>query len=59
MYTIAPALAAPLFGIGTDVEIYTAFASVAMVPSIIAAIIMQRYMTRLKIVDPLTFRAPS
>lgn len=59
LYTVAPALAAPLFGIGTDVELYTAFASVAMVPSIVAAIIMQRYMTRLRIVDPLTFRAPS
>ncbi len=58
LYTIAPALAAPLFGIGTDVELYTAFASVAMVPSVIAAVVLQKFMTRLKIVDPLTFRAP-
>ncbi len=59
LYTIAPALAAPLFGIGTDVELYTAFASVALVPSVIAAVILQKFMTRLKIVDPLTFVAPS
>ena len=58
LYTIAPALAAPLFGIGTDVELYTAFASVALVPSVIAAVILQKFMTRLKIVDPLTFVAP-
>ena len=55
LYTVAPALAAPLFGIGTDVELYTAFATISIVPSIIAAIILQRYMTRLRIVDPLTF----
>ncbi len=55
LYTIAPALAAPLFGIGTDVELYTAFASVALVPSVIAAVVLQKFMTRLKIVDPLTF----
>jgi len=55
LYTIAPALAAPLFGIGTDVELYTAFATLSMIPAIIAAIILQRYMTRLRIVDPLTF----
>ena len=59
LYTVAPALAAPLFGIGTDVELYTAFASIAIVPSIIAAIILQRYMTRLRIVDPLTFSTGS
>jgi multiple sugar transport system permease protein len=55
LYTVAPALAAPLFGLGTDVELYTAFASIAIVPSVIAAIILQRFMTRLRIVDPLTF----
>ncbi len=59
LYTVAPALAAPPFGIGTDLEIYTAFASVAMVPSVTAAMMMQRYMTRLRIADPLTFRPPS
>ena len=58
LYTIAPALAAPLFGIGTDVELYTAFASVALIPSVIAAVVLQKFMTRLKIVDPLTFVAP-
>ncbi|MCS4539352.1 MAG: carbohydrate ABC transporter permease [Thaumarchaeota archaeon] len=58
LYTIAPALAAPLFGIGTDVELYTAFASVALIPSVIAAVVLQKFMTRLKIVDPLTFRTP-
>ncbi|MBI2649100.1 MAG: carbohydrate ABC transporter permease, partial [Thaumarchaeota archaeon] len=50
LYTIAPALAAPLFGIGTDVELYTAFASVALIPSVIAAVVLQKFMTRLKIV---------
>ena len=55
LYTIAPALAAPLFGYGTDVELYSAFASLSLIPAIIAAVILQRYMTRLKIVDPLTF----
>lgn len=58
LYTIAPALAAPLFGIGTDVELYTAFASVALIPSVIAAVVLQKFMTRLKIIDPLTLRAP-
>lgn len=57
LYTVAPALAAPLFGIGTDVELYSAMASIALIPAVIAAIILQRYMTRLRIVDPLTFGA--
>jgi len=55
LYTVAPALAAPLFGYGTDVELYSAFATLSLIPAIIAAVILQRYMTRLKIVDPLTF----
>jgi multiple sugar transport system permease protein len=59
LYTVAPALAAPLFGYGSDVELYSAFASIALVPSVIAAVVLQRYMTRLKIVDPLTFHAPT
>ena len=58
LYTVAPALAAPLapFGGGADVEIYSAFATIAIIPSIIAAVILQRYMTRLRIADPLAFR---
>jgi len=58
LYTVAPALAAPLFGYGTDVELYSAFATITLIPAVIAAAILQRYMTRLKIVDPLTFTAP-
>ncbi|MBI3117019.1 MAG: carbohydrate ABC transporter permease [Thaumarchaeota archaeon] len=59
LYTVAPALAAPLIGYGSDIELYSAFASISLVPAVIAAIILQRYMTRLKIVDPLTFRVPT
>jgi multiple sugar transport system permease protein len=55
LYTVAPALAAPLFGYGESVELYTAFAVLSIVPAVIAAVILQRYMTRLRIVDPLTF----
>ena len=60
LYTIAPALAAavPSVGAGTDVELYVAFAALAMVPSVIAAAVLQRFMTRLKIIDPLTFSTP-
>ena len=55
LYTVAPALAAPLFGSGADVNLYTAQVTIATIPAIIAAIFLQRYMTRLRIVDPLTF----
>ena len=55
LYTIAPALAAPLFGALPDTELYAAVSTVAMVPSVVAAVILQRYMTRLRLVDPLTF----
>lgn len=55
LYTVAPTLAAPLFGAGTDVNIYVAQSTIALIPAVIAAIILQRYMTRLRIVDPLTF----
>lgn len=60
LYTVAPAMAAavPSVGASSDVELFVAFTSFAMVPSVIAAVVLQRFMTRLKIVDPLTFRAP-
>lgn len=60
LYTVAPALAAavPAVGASSDVELFVAFYSLAMVPSVIAAVILQRFMTRLKIVDPLTFKVP-
>ncbi len=37
----------------------TAMYSFSLVPSVIAAVILQKFMTRLRIVGPLTFRAPS
>jgi len=55
LYTVSPALAAPLFGYGTDTELYSAFATLSLIPAVIGAVVLQRYMTRLKIVDPLTF----
>jgi len=55
LYTVAPALAAPLLCQASDVNLYTAQATLAMIPAVIAAIILQRYMTRLRIVDPLSF----
>jgi multiple sugar transport system permease protein len=57
-WLVAPAVAAPLFGVGSDVDLYVAFSSIAMVPALLSAIILQRYMTRLRIADPLTFTAP-
>ncbi|MBI2649041.1 MAG: carbohydrate ABC transporter permease [Thaumarchaeota archaeon] len=60
LYTISPAMAAavPSVGASSDVELFVAFSSFAMAPSVVAAVVLQRFMTRLKIVDPLTFRAP-
>lgn len=55
LYTIAPALAAPLFGAMPDAEVFAAVSTIAVIPSVIAAAILQRYITRLRIVDPLTF----
>jgi len=55
---IAPAIAAPLYGFATEIEVFTAFLAIAVLPSVIAAIFLVRYMTRLRIVDPLTFRIP-
>ena len=57
-YTVGPAIAAPLFGVGADIELVTAFTGTAIIPAILAAIILQRYMVRLRIADPLTFRTP-
>jgi len=56
---LAPAIAAPLFGFANDVEFFSAFIGVSLIPAIIASIFLQRYMTRLRIADPLTFRAPA
>ncbi len=39
--------------------IYLAFVAITMVPSIIAAVFLTPYMTRLRIGDPLTFRTPN
>ncbi len=60
LYTVSPAIAGPLIGGGSaNPELSTAFMSISLLPSIVAASILQHYMTRLKIVDPLTFGAPA
>ena len=60
LYTIAPAVASPIIGATVaNPTIFATFTSISVIPAIIAAIILQRYMTRLRIVDPLTFRAPA
>jgi multiple sugar transport system permease protein len=58
LWLVAPAVAAPLFGVGSDIDLYVAFSSLAMLPALLGAIILQKYMTRLRIADPLTFTAP-
>jgi multiple sugar transport system permease protein len=60
LYTVAPAMGAAVASVGasSDIELYVALTSLAMIPSVIAAVVLQRFMTRLKIIDPLTFRTP-
>jgi len=59
LWTLSPAVAAPIFGVGSDIELYAAFASIAVIPALVAAIFLQRYITRLRIVDPVTYRLPT
>jgi len=54
--TLPPTIAAPLFGFGSEVEVMSAISSIAMVPAIAAAFVLQRYIVRLRIVDPVTIR---
>lgn len=60
LYTIAPAVASPIIGATVaNPTIFATFTSISAIPAIIAAVILQRYMTRLRIVDPLTFGPPA
>ena len=55
LYTLPPAIAGPIWGTGSDVELLMGIATVSLIPPIIAAFLLQKYITRLKIVDPITF----
>ena len=55
LYTLPPAIAGPIWGTGSDVELMMGIATVSLIPPIIAAFLLQKYITRLKIVDPITF----
>ena len=56
-HTLPAAIAAPLFGVGSDVTLMTRISSISLIPPIIAAIFLQRYITRLKIVDPVAIES--
>ena len=55
LYTLPPAIAGPIWGTGSDVELMMGIATVSLIPPILAAFLLQKYITRLKIVDPITF----
>ena len=55
LYTLPPAIAGPIFGVGSDVELMMGIATISLIPPIIAAFLLQKYITKLKIVDPITF----
>ena len=59
LYTLPPAIAGPLFGIVGDIELLAGIATVSLIPPIIAAYFLQKYITRLRIVDPITTGGPS
>jgi len=52
LHMLPPAIAAPLFGTGSDVELMTAISTIAIIPPIIAAAVLGKYIVRLRIVDP-------
>jgi multiple sugar transport system permease protein len=54
LYFAAAELAAPLYGGSYEVELFVAFVGVYIIPAIITAIILQKYITRLKIVGSIT-----
>ena len=56
-HTLPAAIAAPLFGVGSDVTLMTGIASISLIPPIIAALLLQKYITRLKIVDPVAIES--
>ena len=57
---VSPEVSAIMFGLGgSSPGIFVAFISISMFPSLIAAIFLVPYMTRLRIGDPLTFRTPA
>ncbi len=56
--TLPPAIAAPLFGFGGDIEIMTAISSFSLIPAIIAAMILQRYITNVRLVSPVMLVVP-
>ena len=54
LYTLPAAIAGPIWGTGSDVELMMGIATVSLIPPILAAFLLQKYITRLKIVDPIT-----
>jgi multiple sugar transport system permease protein len=57
LFMLPPSIAAPLFGTGSDVELMVAIATIAIIPPIIAAFFLQKYILRLRIVDPISVGA--
>ena len=54
---ISPEVSSQMFGLGgSSPGLFVAFVVISLVPSVIAAIVLVPYMTRLRIADPLTFR---
>jgi len=49
-----PALLAGLFSHGTVMPLMSALVTIAMIPPVVLALIFQRYITQLRIVDPVT-----
>jgi multiple sugar transport system permease protein len=55
--TLPPAIAAPLFGFGGDIEVMTAISSFSLIPAIVAALILQKFITNLRLVSPVILAA--
>ncbi len=57
---VSPQVSIPMLGLGGGSPgIFVAFVAISLVPALIAALCLVPYMTRLRIGDPLTFRAPA
>ena len=56
-YTLGGAIVAPIYGIGSDVTLMVGIQAISIIPPIITAILLQKYITKLKIVDPVAIES--
>ena len=56
-HTLGGAIVAPIYGIGSDVTLMVGIQAISIIPPIITAILLQKYITKLKIVDPVAIES--